>query len=372
MEYPLKSRQICLFLIAFMPITKLFMMPSVVAAVTGEDIWISTLTNFLADFLTLSVLVLCCKKNDCDFFTLLSRNYGTVVAKAVYLLYFVFFLLKSVLPVCELNDYIELSLYINMPSILYFLPFFFVAFYLLTKHLRVLGRLADITWFLSVMGVIMLIGLSVENVDFGAIMPVGAHGIKNILAGSYKSLVWFGDGVYMLFFMGKFGYKKRDYIKIAVSYGITALITIFFMMIFYGTFLSISFRQRFALTDISKYSTVINNIGRFDYIAIFCIIIAETVGVSLPLYFANYTFSHVVTIKKKWIMPLIICAAVLSVVYFLEQYFKSIEYFFINTVNPMFIIMGNVIPVLSVFLPCRRAVHTNFEKIKGGALDENS
>ena len=111
--------------------------------------------------------------------------------------------------------------------------------------------------------------------DLGTILPVGANGFKNIANGAYSSLTWFGDAVYALFFIGEFKFSKKDGLKIFISYLISAVILIAFMIIFYSIFTSISYRQRFALTEISKYTTVINNIGRFDYVGIMMLLFSN-------------------------------------------------------------------------------------------------
>ena len=56
--YQLKVRQICFFIIAFLPITKFFSLPSIIATCANEDLWISTLISLAFDFLTLIPIVL--------------------------------------------------------------------------------------------------------------------------------------------------------------------------------------------------------------------------------------------------------------------------------------------------------------------------
>ena len=62
-NYPLKDRQICFFVLAFLPITKIFSLPSLIAGYSNEDMWISALINLLIDFLTLIPIVIACKKS---------------------------------------------------------------------------------------------------------------------------------------------------------------------------------------------------------------------------------------------------------------------------------------------------------------------
>ena len=282
-EYQLKTRQICLFFIAFVPSIKFFMFPSVIANIAKESLWISTLLNFLIDAFTIFILIKVCKKTDKTFYSLLEQNFNKKLANAVYVLYSIYFFLKAILPICEQKDFIELTLYPTSASIINFIPFFIIAFYLSCKHLRIIGRASDVMWIITLLGSILLFSLAISNVDFGAFLPIVAIGIKPVIKASYSALNWFGDAVYLLFFIGEFKFSKKDGVKILGSFGISIITTIIFVVIFFGTFTSIAFRQKFALTETSKYSTVINNIGRIDYLGIFFIIASNIFSTAMPL-----------------------------------------------------------------------------------------
>jgi hypothetical protein len=66
-KYQLKTRQICLFIIAFLPITKLFMMPSIATKFANEDMWISVFINLLLDFTTIFILTITCRNFSANF-----------------------------------------------------------------------------------------------------------------------------------------------------------------------------------------------------------------------------------------------------------------------------------------------------------------
>ena len=70
MKQALKTGQICLFFIAFAPITKLFMLPSVVASLAHNDGWITACINLALDLVTLLIINLACAKT-----TLLLYNF---------------------------------------------------------------------------------------------------------------------------------------------------------------------------------------------------------------------------------------------------------------------------------------------------------
>lgn len=349
-DYPLRLRQVCLFFIAFSPIVRIFMLPSLLAEISGEDMWLSSVLNVFLDLISITSLIICCKRADADFYTLLSRKFGDITAKAVFCLYAVFFVLKALLPVCEQRDYIELTLYNTFPSILNFIPLFLICFYFSLKHLRVIGRASDIMWLTTITGFAVLFGLSVPNADFGSVLPVGAHGFPTISKASFSALNWYGDGAYMLFFIGNFKWEKSGGKKITLSFLISAALTVAFMIVFYGIFKSIAFRQRFALTEMSKYSSVINNIGRFDYIGIFFILLSSFFSLSLPVFFSVYAINRAFNPKIKWILPLILSLLLLLFVWILGEYFFAVEKIITEKLPAIFLVFGNVIPLLSPLL----------------------
>ena len=73
----LKTRQVCFFLIAFLPITKFFSLPSIMARHAGEDLWISALICILIDFITLIPIVMACKNANKNFFELVKAKNNT-------------------------------------------------------------------------------------------------------------------------------------------------------------------------------------------------------------------------------------------------------------------------------------------------------
>lgn len=352
--YPLKSRQICFFLIAFLPITKIFSLPSLIAKHSNEDLWISCIINLALDFITLIPIIFACKKAKMGFFELLEDMFGKLLSKGILFLYLVYFMLKAILPLNEQKDYVDYTLYTLRPSIAYFLPFFIVAFYMCFKRLKLLGRLSDILCLISLNGMVTLFFLSITNADFSAILPVGANGLSNIAKASFYSTNWFGDSVFIMFFIGEFKFEKGSTLKIILSFLLSALLTVMFMIIFYCIFTSIAFRQRFALTEISKYTTVINNLGRFDYIGIIMVLFSNLFALCLPMFFASKILDYIFRFKKLWIAPSISVGVQLLIMLVFNEYFASIQTFLTSYVSIYFILLSNVLPIAISLFSLRR------------------
>ena len=361
----LKTRQICFFYIAILPVIKFFMMPSVISGISGEDIWISVLINCLLDFTAIFTVYICLKDQDGDFFTLTEKLFGKAFAKTVATIYIAFFLLKTVMPLNEIKDYVEMTLYITSPNIFTFMPVFALIIFVCVHRLRVIGRLADGVLIIALIGYAFMFALAIPNTDFEALLPVGAHGANNIIRGAYISQPWFNDCAYFLFFTGEYIKGKKDGLKIFASFTLSALTVIFFCILFYGTFTSIAFRQRFALTEISKYTTVINNTERFDYLPIFALLFTAVFSLALPFYFATDLIVRFFGVKRN-LAAVIISLPPAILLLFFEEYFATIETFITQTASGFFLLFGTVFPAAAAIVMKIRLVKENKIEIQRG------
>ena len=149
------------------------------------------------------------------------------------------------------------------------------------------------------------------------------------------------------------------------SVALSAVIVIFFCMLFYGTFTSIAFRQRFALTEISKYTTVINNTERFDYIPIFALLFTAVFSLALPFYFATDLFLRLLPVKRT-LAAVMLCVPSVAVLLFFEEYFASIETFITQIASGFFILFGTVFPAaLAIIMKIMTDKEKNFEIQRG-------
>ena len=119
-EKQLRVRQICLFFLAFTCINKLFTLPSTIASVSFNDLWLSTLLNVLLDGTSIFLMLILSKNTDKNIYEILEDLMGKIGAKIVCALYSICFFIKSLIPIIEHKEYIDLTLYISSPSSIYF------------------------------------------------------------------------------------------------------------------------------------------------------------------------------------------------------------------------------------------------------------
>ena len=79
MNRQLKTRQVCLFAVAFLPVTKFFLLPSVLASECGQDMWIACLLDVLADAAAVISVLILNSLTDKTFFELLEITFGKTI-----------------------------------------------------------------------------------------------------------------------------------------------------------------------------------------------------------------------------------------------------------------------------------------------------
>lgn len=348
----LYSRQIALFSIAFLPVTKFFTLPSRLSGIAGNDMWFSVLISLILDLLLISVYTIVFRNETRDIFTLLTDYFGKTVKTIYLILLLTLFMLKAILPVLEIKQYIELTLYSSMPKTIYFLPFFICPIFLSLKKIRVLGRLSDVLFIVTIIALLLLFFLALSNMDFTALLPMFHTSPKNIFEASRLSTVWISDSLYFLFFIGNTKKQKKNCLKIILGYVGAMVIILIFMVSFYAIFDSIAFRQRFALTETSKYSSVINNLGRFDYIAIVNFLFTGIFALSLPLYFSSLILQNILNGKKY--VSASIPALMVLIISFFKSYYNEIENIITQIYPYFYLIFGYALNLILCLLYLKR------------------
>lgn len=349
MKYPLKVRQIALFFVAFLPIVKMFTMPKSATEASNENMWLSILINLIIDYATIIVLIKVNKIHDKSFYQILKDKFGVTFAKTVLCFYLFYFLIKAFTPIFELRNFVQNSFYATSIRVFPFVPFFILSTFLCIKKLTVLGRLADLTWILTVIGVGLILFLSIANADFGAILPI-LNKNNDVIKGSYYTAPWFTDASYFLFMIGFFEQDKKTTLKLSLGFLGHGLLLLLFCITFYCTFTFVAKREFFPLSEISKYSGVINAIGRFDYIAILMLLVTNTIAVALPLFFATNVAMTIFDSQKPLLFAVIINLLHLIVATFFERY----QQYIISIIHlnlPLFMYaLGNLLPILLIFI----------------------
>ena len=343
-------RQICFMLVSGCAMGKMIVAPALSAKYADEALWISSLINFLADgaFL-LFALWLSEKFDGLTFYEILYGAFGKIFAKIVYFIFFLFFLLKGFIPLVEQKNYIEIALYETAPSVFTFLGFFLFSSFFCYKGIKSVARCADVTVWAAAFGIVTLLALAVPLTDLTELLPVVGVPIGKILHGAKNTFVWYFDGVYILFLIGRFKKEKAYKRKILCSYAVMALITIVYSIILYGEFGAITERQFFSPIQIGKSNVALSNIGRIDYVAGFVFAFVCAFNVATPFVFASHALEVTFDIKNKLIPVFVVNGTMLLSLLVAHDYFIEVFRFLSDKAIWGYFVAAYAIPLICVF-----------------------
>ena len=353
MDKSVSTRQLAIIVAVGFTITKLHILPASLAYFSGEALWLSALINLAIDFLLLLfVLKIINDAKEQNVILYFENKLGKPLGKVLCLIYALFFIIKAFIPIYEQKNSIELTFYETQPTFLTFMPFFIVAFYIVLKGIRPYARSLELCLWLFIGGIAVLFLLSAFSGDYSSLLPI-IPSSNAFLNGSLKSLIWFGDPLYLLFFAGKIKKSVNHNKKIIISYVIYAVLTLIFLVMFYSIFDAISERQYYASLKMSKYSISLSDIGRFDYLGAFLLSGINVFQVCLPLIFASILIAHALNFKNK-VIPALIVTLLEFVLSVLTQndFFKSLS-FIQNYAVYFFILMTYFVPII-IFLKRRK------------------
>ncbi len=342
-------RQLSIIIAVIFSVVKFFVLPAHVSGFSHEAGWMALFVNFSLDFLLLLICLYVVKNQPhASVYETSVKFFGKTFTKVVFVLYAVYFLLKAFIPILEQKNTISLTFYESQPTLLIFMPFFIVAFYIIIKGVNAFARSIEIISWLWAIGLLIIFALSIPAGKYASLLPLFQPANK-VLSGTINSLLWFGDPVIILFLAEFLSEKKDIYKKPIIAFIVATVITLLLVIVFYSVFQGISERQYYAPIKMSKYSITLSNIGRLDYFGSMMFSVVSVYGMTLPMLMATICINKVFSLKNNVIVPIIITVIELVAVYiFQNEIFTNIE-FFQTYILPFMIIVCYLLPLILFF-----------------------
>ena len=298
------ARQIILFFALFSPVAKLFIMPASYCFYAGKDCWIGVIFQGVIDVLCLLAILYVMKNDGRSLSDILDGAIGIAGRKVFMLLFSLYFLAKSVVPILEELLICYEVLYESTPKLIFFIPLFFAMFYSAISGFN--GTLRTIELFAPFVAFSLFgIGfLSVSSLDIEELFPIFEFGVRPLGTGVIAHLGWFGDFSVLLLLLNNCHVGKKQVKHIALSYFIGIAIVAAFLVVTVEIFGNSAPRQVFMLSKISKYSIAFSNLGRIDFLFIIVLFMATTLFTCIYITAAVKCLSSVTELKP-WINSLI-------------------------------------------------------------------
>ena len=279
-------RQICFILIFYTAASKLLLYPTMLSGYSGRDLLFPALINFAVQGIVIWAVAYLSSKTDKTLFELLKNTFGEIVARIIFGLFALFFILCTIVPLFEQKLYVNAIFYDTVPAILIFMPIFVFTVYAGSKSFKNIGCCADICMPIFLISMAFIFFMSFTEVDFSNLLPVLKTPVKNVFGGSMKTALKFLEPAYLLMFLGHFRYKKGDAAKITLSYAAGAVIVLLFLATFYGIYGELAYSRQFAISKTSLYFSAIDTIGRIDLYTLYALEIVMLFALVLNIQLA--------------------------------------------------------------------------------------
>ena len=342
-------RQLSIIIAVIFSVTKFYVLPAHVSSFSNEAGWSALFINFIVDLL---LLLLCLfvinNQPDSSVYDTSVRLFGKTFTKIVFFIYAVYFLLKSFIPILEQKNTISLTFYESQPTLLIFMPYFVVGFYVILKGVNAFARSVEIISILWISGLIITLSLAIPAGEYASLLPI-IQPAKKVLSGTLNSFLWFGDPLMILFISEFLSDKKGLYKKTLIGYAVGALATLVLVAVFYSVFQGIAERQYYAPIKMSKYSITLSNIGRLDYFGSLMFSVVSVYAMTFPMLIATLCINKVFNLKNNVFVPLGVTISELILVYILQnEIFANIS-FFQTYILPFMLVACYALPLILFF-----------------------
>lgn len=340
-------RQICFIMIIYTAVTKMILYPTFLSFVVGRDLLFSAIIDFLLQGVIIWAVSFLSAKTDKTFFKLLTSTFGNITARIIYGLFALFLVSATIIPLFEQKVYVQAIFYDTLPSLLVFMPFFFFSVYVCSKDFINIGRCADICLPLFVISMVLILIMSIGEVDIENFLPLLKTTPHKIFSGALMTAFRFIEPCYLLLFMGSFKHKKGDTAKITLSYSLGAIITILCLAIFYGIYGDIAPSRQFAISKLALFFPAVDLIGRIDLIALYVLECVMLFALAINIQLAVHCLCKCIGYDNKPLYSVVINGILFLILVLQNNNLHNLHSFWAEWMWIAFIIFANIIPIFA-------------------------
>lgn len=360
------------FLIVFLLAVamKMFMLPTYMMRISGDDSLFVLVCESLIDVVLLIVVLMIMRAHKGTFFETITYAFGKVLARIIAGLLVIFYLAKLFLMLTELRVFFSTSvLYISL-SPLHMIPLLLLLIFVSGKRLSVLGRVSEIITPLVIISMVVLGALSFSSVDFSNNLPLISDP-RQIKEGMMSFPMWFGDFMLLLVFTGKTDNRKRLYFSlIAAGIGLLFMALFSAMMFALYTYVPEVLTYGHNISNMTQYSVSSFKFGRFDLL-VFCIwllgvLLSAAIMVNFINRCVNFAFGKQVGLYTAFIC----CTLIVIGMYIFDNANEICDFMIQYLALPAVIIQYGVPITLLIALITRKIIDRIKHKADGGLYDK--
>lgn len=248
---------------------KLVTLPSILYQLAKTSGLISVFCLFLIDFLGLFlILKLKQKFPNMSLYDLLCKAIGKFLAKTIYVILYIFLLLKLIFIVNEAVSYTQAIVDEEFSNIMFLMCFLPVISAVAHSGLKSTARTCEVGFIFVILGLIVCLFLSETTTSFMKLSSIFESSPFNIISSSFSTSIWFVDFLFLLIILDKIKIEKNLTKRIFNLIIFVFIILFIFYLIYFRLFRNTAFLHKNAIADVTQYNRNIGNVGNIDIISI--------------------------------------------------------------------------------------------------------
>jgi len=290
-----RMSQVALLIVITLAGSKFINIPTVIAKETGRDGWITLIFLFVLDIIQLVALLFANKLNKNRLFIdeILTVNFGKIITKVIFAVYFVFFMVRILDLATVASDVFSTTLTLETNWLGFVIPLLVFLVYAVIKGFRPLARTVEIIAVPIILSAVFMIALSVPAADLTEIKPILADGITPVLSSVPKFTFWFADSLFIMFLLGRINSSEHSFIAPLTALVSGAALTVLLYVVFYSLFGELAENHTGAMEKVSQFNAVLTSNGRLDWLTLIFWMLSLFIKLALMSFCAIRAFDGV-------------------------------------------------------------------------------
>ena len=344
------GRQIAFFCAFLLPASKFLEAPSLLAKYAKGDLLLPALFHFILQAGLLFAILYAISKSEKTLHERLQESLGKWIVP-LYILYGVYFLFAAILPLLDLEKFIYAAFSDTEPTVFSFAFFFLLSAFICSKHIRSIGRSADLCLFLFLFPFLALIAMGLSETDFSGLLPLFGTKFGDTMSAFSYTTPHFSDVVFLLPLFLHYKHKKGDTAKIMTGYGVGAFFSMLLFAVFFGIFSSIAPREHYAFSKIAQYFPALQVIGRIDLIFVYLLSVVLLFYTCLPLQYVTELSLKLFPNCKRTEFSLALNLIAFLFVLFCNKYYNFFYSLISGKLPFIFWLIADLLPLFLLLLP---------------------
>jgi spore germination protein (amino acid permease) len=327
MEKTLSSNQASLIFCIFTIGLKLSALPSLISGYAGNDSYMVCLIALIFDFIgTFIILTIMHKNPDKTFTQILKEAFGKPFAIIINSILLLYFIAKCILVLQELHDYFIATLFEELNPVFFIIVLGLLIFYTTTKNFRTVGRLAELIFWPTFIGIVFSLIFPIEDIQLEKLLPLFTQGPYPMYQAMARTTFAFGDYMILLPLMGNIALNEKSKKKMLL-YAVNTFGFIFnFFIIFAGSFGRFGIHQTLALGELPLHNTTPATIGKLEWLTIIIWTVVLLTDATILAMASKSSLDNIIgRSDKKWISYVLTAVIIGSVAFTYMQLETIIE-----------------------------------------------